>query len=159
MAYYVEGSGPAVALLQGGPGLASASLLPVAELLRQGFRVVRFDHVASTVSGLVDEIDKVREALCEEHWFVLGHSWGAAIAALYTDRYPTRTGGFVLVHPLEIASEFCDVGDCSAKNSTPKTDERFALEHAPDIAEALWEDLQAAYSDVTGEGYDLTAVA
>jgi pimeloyl-ACP methyl ester carboxylesterase len=159
MALYVEGSGPAVALLQGGPGLSSDSVAPVAELLRHGFRVVRFDHVASTVDGVVEEIEKVREALGEEHWFVLGHSWGAALAALYTVRFPARTAGLVLVHPLEVASEFCDQGNCAVEGSTPDTDERFALEHTPDVAEALWEDLQAAYPDTTGEGYDLTAVA
>jgi pimeloyl-ACP methyl ester carboxylesterase len=159
MAFYVEGSGPAVALLQGGPGLSSASAARVAELLRHGFRVARFDHVASTVDGLVDEIEEVREALGEEHWFVLGHSWGAAIAALYAVRHPARTAGLVLVHPLEVASEFCDEGDCSVEGGTPETDDRFALEDAPDVADALWEDLQAAYPDTTGEGYDLTAVA
>jgi pimeloyl-ACP methyl ester carboxylesterase len=159
MALYVEGAGPAVALLQGGPGLNSASLAPVAELLRHGFRVVRFDHVASTVDGLVNEIEKVREALGEEHWFVLGHRWGAAIAALYAAKYPARATGLVLVHPLEVASTFCDEGDCAAEVTTPETDDRFTVEHAPDVAEALWEDLQAAYPDKTGEGYDLTAVA
>lgn len=159
MALYVDGSGPAVALLQGGPGLSSGSLAPVAALLRHGFRIVRFDHVAVTVDGLVDEIEGVREAVGEEHWFVLGHSWGAAIAAAYAVRYPARTEGFVLVHPLEIASEFCGPGDCAAEGAIPETDDGFALEHAPDVAEALWEDLQAAYPDTTGEGYDLRAVA
>jgi pimeloyl-ACP methyl ester carboxylesterase len=159
MALYVEGSGPAVALLQGGPGLSSRSVAPAAELLRHCFRVVRFDPVASTVEGLVGEIEAVREAMGEDHWFVMGHSWGAAIAALYALRYPARTRGFVLVHPLEVASTFCDEGDGAAEGGTPETDERFALEHAPDLAEALWEDLQAAYPDRSGEGYDLTAAA
>src|SRR5258707_451581 len=142
MAFYSEGSGPAVALLQGGPGLSSASLAPAAERLRHGFRVVRFDHVASTLDGLVDGIEKVREALGEEQWFVLGHSWGAATAALYAAKYPERTKGLVLVHPLEIANEFGEAGDCSADSTTPAADEPFALEYAPDVAEALWEDLQ-----------------
>lgn len=139
--------------------MSSASMAPVAGLLRHGFRVVRFDHVASTVDGLVDGIEKVRAALGEQRWFVLGHSWGAAIAALYAVRYPGRTTGLVLVHPLEIASEFCEAGDGSPEGAMPETDDQFALEHAPDIAEALWEDLQAAYPDTSGEGYDLTAVA
>lgn len=146
-------------LLQGGPGLGSGSVAPAAELLRHCFRTVRFDPVASTVDGLVDEIESVREALGEEHWFVLGHSWGAAIAALYAVRYPARARGFVLVHPLEIASQFCGDGDGAAEGSAPETENSFALEHAPDMAEALWEDLQAAHPDKTGDGYDLTAVA
>src|SRR5258706_15596415 len=65
----------------------------------------------------------------------------------------------VLVHPLEIASEFCEAGDCSAESIAPAADEPFALEYAPDVAEALWEDLQAAYPDSSGEGYDLTGLA
>ncbi len=159
MAFYSEGSGPAVALLQGGPGLSSASVAPAAELLRQGFRVVRFDHVASTLGGLVDGIEKVRASLGEEQWFVLGHGWGAAIATVYAAKYPARTKGLVLAHPLEIASEFCRAGDGSAETPAAGADELFALDNAPDLAEALWEDLQAAYPDISGEGYDLAPVA
>ena len=134
-------------------------MAPAAELLRHGFRVVRFDHVASTVAGLVDGIEKARQALGEERWFVLGHSWGAAVAALYAAKYPARTKALILLHPLAIASEFCDAGGCSPESVTPATDEPFALDYAPDVAEALWEDLQATYSDTAGEGYDLTPVA
>jgi pimeloyl-ACP methyl ester carboxylesterase len=159
MPFYVEGSGPAVALLQGGPGLSSASVAPAAELLRQGFRVVRFDHVASTLSGLVDGIEKVRRSVGDEQWFVLGHSWGAAIAVLYAAKYPARTRGVVLAHPLEISSEFCEAGDRRAEGPAPVTSESLSLDYAPDIAEALWEDLQEEYPDAVGEGYDLTLVA
>jgi proline iminopeptidase len=159
MAFCMEGSGPTVALLQGGPGLSSASLVPAAELLREEFRVVRFDHVASTVAGLVHGIEKVRVVLGEEQWFVLGHGWGAAIAALYAAKFPERTKGLVLVHPLEIASEFCAAGDSSSESATPATNDPFAQEYAADVAEALWEDLQAAYPDTAAEGYDLRPVA
>ena len=97
-----------MALLQGGPRLGSGSVAPVAEFLRHRFRVVHFDHVASTLDGLVDGLENVRESLGEEHWFVLGHSWGAAVAAVYAATYLARTTG-VLAHPLEIASEFCNI--------------------------------------------------
>ena len=108
MAFHVDGSSPAVALLQGGPGFGSGSVAPVAELLRHRFRVVHFDHVASILDGLLDGLENVRESLGEEHWFVLGHSWGAAVAAVYAATYLARTTGLVLAHPLEIASEFCN---------------------------------------------------
>ncbi len=159
MALYVEGSGPAVALLQGGPGLSSRSVAPIAELLRDRFRVVRFEHGASTVGELVDEIETAREALGEERWCVLGHSWGAAMAALYAVKYPERTQGLILAHPMEVSSQFCDAGDSAAEEPQPEAGGRFALEQDPDVAEALWEDLQATCPDATGEGYDLTAIA
>jgi pimeloyl-ACP methyl ester carboxylesterase len=160
VALYIEGSGPAVAILQGGPGFTSRSVAPIGELLRDRFRVVRFEHADSTVSGLVDRIDTVRAELGEERWFVLGHSWGAAMAALYAVKYPERTRALILAHPMEVSSHFSEPPDDASSTEQPAgADERFAQEHDPDVAEALWEDLEDACPDATGEGYDLTAVA
>ncbi len=153
-----------MALLQGGPGLSSRSVAPIAELLRDRFRTVRFEHYASTVGDLVEEIEAARAALGAERWFVLGHSWGAAMAALYAVRYPERTQALVLAHPMEVSSQYCAAADAAAEHAAtegagPEPDGPFALEHDPDLAESLWEGLQDTCPDATGEGYDLTPVA
>jgi pimeloyl-ACP methyl ester carboxylesterase len=124
----------------------------ITDLLRDQFRVLRFDPSASTVGGLVDQIDQIRAELGEERWYVLGHSWGAALAALYAARYPERVSGLVLAHPLEISSEFC-----RSEDSWNEWDD--CWEHNAHLAEALWEDLEAVCPDASGEGYDLRPAA
>jgi pimeloyl-ACP methyl ester carboxylesterase len=142
-------------VLQGGPGLTSRSVAPIAERLQDDFRVIRFEHTGWSVRDVLAQMDAVRCDLCEERWFVLGHSWGAALASLYATTYPARVRALVLAHPLEISSAFCDLHDdglCGA-------DEQFAAEHDADVAALLWEDLEATYPDATCAGYDLAPVA
>ncbi|HLN01431.1 MAG TPA: alpha/beta hydrolase [Bryobacteraceae bacterium] len=155
MILHVEGAGPAMVVLQGGPGLSSRSVAPITDLLQDNFRVIRFDHTGWTVSDVLDQLEAVRNEVGEESWFVLAHSWGAALAAIYAREHPERVRGLILAHPLEISSAFCDgVGDllCGA-------DDPFALEHDSDVSEMLWEDLEATCPDATAEGYDLAPVA
>ena len=152
---HVEGSGPALVVLQGGPGLTSRSVAPIADLLQDNFRVIRFEHTGWNVRDVLEQIDAVRDGLGEQRWFVLGHSWGAALASLYATAYPDRVRGVVLAHPLEISTAFCDPGDDALCGG----DEQFAEEHDADVAAMLWEDLEATCPDTTGEGYDLAPVA
>jgi len=151
---HIEGSGPAIVVLQGGPGLSSRSVAPIAELLAENFRVIRFDHTGWTVADVLDQLEAARMEAGEESWFVLGHSWGAAMATLYAQSYPERVRGLLFAHPLEISSAFCDrTGDLSCGG-----EDLFALEHDADVAEMLWEDLEAVCPDATEEGYDLAPV-
>lgn len=152
---HVEGSGAALVVLQGGPGLSSRSVAPIAERLQDDFRVIRFEHTGWTVRDILEQMDAVRDDLGEERWFVLGHSWGAAVASLYATAYPERVRGLVLAHPLEISSAFCEPGDDTLCGG----DEECGEEHDADVAAMLWEDLEVEYPDATGEGYDLTPVA
>ncbi len=142
-------------MLQGGPGLTSRSVAPVADLLQDNFRVIRFEHTGWSVRDVLEQIDAVRDGLGEERWFVLGHSWGAALASLYATACPERVRGLVLAHPLEISTDFCDPGDDAPCGG----DEQWAEEHDADVAALLWEDLDATCPDATGEGYDLAPVA
>ena len=152
MPLYVEGSGPSVIVLQGGPGLTSRSIAPIGDLLRDRFRVIRMEHAAATVAELVNRMETVRAEIGEERWFVVGHSWGAAIASMYALAHPHRVRGLVLAHPMEISSQFLD------QSENPLSDPNESWEHDPDLAEALWEDLEANCPDATGDGYDLTAM-
>jgi pimeloyl-ACP methyl ester carboxylesterase len=150
----VDGTGPAIVVVQGGPGLTSRSVAPIADLLQDSFRVIRFDHACGTVADLLHHMDAVRSDLGEESWFVLGHSWGAVLAALYARNHPDRVHALVLAHPLEISSAFCDL----ASDASGGFDDHFSQDHDADVAEMLWEDLEALCPDTAGEGYDLAPV-
>ena len=142
-------------VLQGGPGLSSRSVAPITDLLGDNFRAIRFDHSGWTVTDVLDQLEAVRTEVGEESWFVLAHSWGAALAALYAREHPERVRGLILAHPLEISSAFCDgTGDQLCGGDDP-----FALEHDADVAEMLWEDLEATCPDATADGYNLAPVA
>lgn len=132
--------------------MTSRSVAPIVDLLQDQFRVIRFEHAGWTVGGLLNQMDAVREELGEESWFVLGHSWGAAIASLYAAAHPERVRGLVLANPLEISSGFFEpVNDMVSGANEP-----FSEEHDPDVADMLWEDLENTCPDAGGEGYDLT---
>lgn len=106
----IEGSGPSLILLHGGPGLTADSVEPISRLLRNNFQVVRFDQQGCsreqglTVGKLVGQIEELRQWLGEDTVVLLGHSWGAGLAALYADAYPAHVAALVFVHPMEIAS-------------------------------------------------------
>lgn len=142
-------------VLQGGPGLSSRSVAPMVDLLQENFRVTRFDHAGWTLAGVLDQLEAARSEAGEKSWFVVGHSWGAALAALYAREHPERVRGLILAHPLEISTAFCDhAGDMLCGGDDP-----FAVDHDPDVAEMLWEDLEATCPDAAEEGYDLAPVA
>ena len=142
-------------VLPGGPGLSSRSVAPVSELLCNRFRVARIENTCNSIHSLLDEIEAARKQLSEERWFVIGHGWSAAMAALYAAAHPECVRGVVLAHPIEISSDYYDVSAESVESPERVT----ADECQPDLAEALWEDLQSKWPDSTGEGYDLSAVA
>ena len=155
MTVHIEGAGPALVVLQGGPGLSSRSVAPIVDLLHDSFRVIRFDHTGWTVGVVLAPLEAVRGEVGEDSWFVMGHSWGAALAALYARSHSERVRGLILTHPLEISSAFCD----SPGDSFCGADDPFAQEHDADVAEVLWEDLEELCPDAAGEGYDLAPVA
>jgi pimeloyl-ACP methyl ester carboxylesterase len=103
-----------VLVLPGGPGLSSRSVAPVSELLRNRFRVARIENTCNSIHALLEGIEAARKQLSEGRWFVIGHGWGAAMAALYAAVHPERVRGVVLAHPIEISSDYYDVAaECS----------------------------------------------
>jgi proline iminopeptidase len=151
---YAEGAGLALLLLQGGPGLTSRSVAPASELLRGRFQVIPLERGNETISGLIDQMETVRRELGHEQWFVLGHSWGAAMAVLYAARHPERVAGLVLAHPMEISSAFTE----PACGDAPDEDQ-LTLDFDQHVGDALWDNLHQSWPDASGDGYDLTPVA
>lgn len=98
-----SGAGPALLLFNGGPG-CSDYLAPVAELLRDVCRVVRFEPRGCgrsvwdgnyDLETLVSDAEAIREFHGIDRWIVGGHSHGPNVALAYALRHPTRTLGVI----------------------------------------------------------------
>jgi proline iminopeptidase len=51
---------------------------------------------ANTTLNLVADIERIREHLRIERWFLVGGSWGSTLALAYAERFPQRVMGLVL---------------------------------------------------------------
>lgn len=113
--YRVDGSGSrVVVVLHGGPGFThdylADDLLPLAD----AHRVINYDQRGSGRSTLVtgadaldarrfvDDLEAVRLHFGLQRLTLLGHSWGAAVAALYAMRHPQCVERLVLVGPMPL---------------------------------------------------------
>lgn len=107
LAQYGKPTAPAAVVLHGGPGSGtSPSVIEWFDLSRQ--RVVLFDQrgsgqslphgelVNNTSQRLVADIEHIRSHLGIDRWMVVGGSWGATLALLYTAQHADRIRGLVL---------------------------------------------------------------
>jgi proline iminopeptidase len=102
----VEGSGPPLLLVHGGPGLWD-HLGDLASLLRTDFTVHRWDQRGCGRSGPAPGYDlevarrDVRELRAawgvDRRWALVGHSWGAYLALLTATRHSESTAALVYV--------------------------------------------------------------
>jgi len=97
------GSGPALVLCHGGPGLWDY-LEPLGALLDDRFLVHRYDQRGCgrstgdgpyTVAQFIADLDGVRQATGHARWWVGGHSWGAELAPRYALAHPGRVCGVI----------------------------------------------------------------
>jgi proline iminopeptidase len=101
-----RGSGRALVLCHGGPGLWD-NVDDLAELLGDLFTVCTYDQRGCGRSGgrqgpytaarFVADLDAVRDASGSERTVVGGHSWGAVLALLYAAAHPERVEGVIYV--------------------------------------------------------------
>jgi proline iminopeptidase len=106
------GQGEPVIVLHGGPGFNEAYLVPDLEPLSKKFRLVYYDQRGAgrstvvsdpallTPEAFVEDLDRVREASHAGRVALLGHSWGAGLAALYLQAHPDRVSRLLLVDPI-----------------------------------------------------------
>ena len=107
VAQYGQPDAPAAVVLHGGPGSGTQpSVLEWFDLARQ--RVVLFDQrgagqsqphgeiINNNSTKLVADIEMIRERLGIERWMVVGGSWGATLALLYTAQHARRIRAMVL---------------------------------------------------------------
>ena len=109
LAGWVEGEGPPVLLLHGGPGLSYDYLDWLAEDLGSGYRIAAFQQRGlepSTVDGpfdlptAIDDVAAVLDALGWERALVVGHSWGGHLLAHVAVAAPERLLGALAVDML-----------------------------------------------------------
>lgn len=103
-----------VVVLHGGPGFSLDYLADDLAPLAQGARVIFYDQRGAGRSTLVDDadgldarrfvddLDAVRRHFGLERLTLLGHSWGAGVAALYAIRHPERVERLLLVGPMPL---------------------------------------------------------
>jgi proline iminopeptidase len=108
---YVEESGDPQGLpilfVHGGPG-GGCSAEDRRFFDPEKFRIILFDQrgagrskphaelEGNNTTNLIDDIEKIREALGVKNWILFGGSWGSTLSLLYTQKYPERVNGLIL---------------------------------------------------------------
>ncbi|PKA84222.1 proline iminopeptidase [Ulvibacter sp. MAR_2010_11] len=103
------GEGPALVVINGGPGMSSNGFVGLAESLCETNTVILFDQrgtgksVMNEVSAktitmdlMVADMEVIRKNLGFEEWIVMGHSFGGMLASYYTSKFPERVKGLIL---------------------------------------------------------------
>jgi len=110
--YEVEGSGPPLLLVAGGPGLSHAYFHPYFSTLKDSFQIIYFDAFGCGRSGRddstktysmaadVEHIEMLRKALKLEQISLLGHSYGGFVAQLYALRYGSSVSRLILCNTI-----------------------------------------------------------
>jgi proline iminopeptidase len=113
-----EGRGTPVIVIHGGPGLHSRSLAADLEPLARHHRLVFYDQRGSgrstlsrgvTADVMVRDLEALRRRLGLAKVTLLGHSWGAGLAALYASAHPTLVSRLVLVSSMPLRAVTLDV--------------------------------------------------
>src|SRR5580765_5342309 len=110
--YRIVGSGPdTIIVLHGGPGLQSQYLTTALDPLAYGRALIYYDQrgrgqsdavgdsTALTAAHDVEDLDSLRRSFGLTRVTLLGHHWGAVLAALYAKRFPEHVKRLLLVSP------------------------------------------------------------
>lgn len=110
---YVQdiGEGPALVLLNGGPGNSLHAFHPEFMSASEFARVIFYDRrgqgqsewkpgTGYTVAQAIADLDGLRETLGLDGWILVGHSWGGFLALAYAVQHADRTRGIVLIDAL-----------------------------------------------------------
>lgn len=114
--YYrlVGAAADTVVVLHGGPGFSMEYFAGDLEPLAAGHTLLFYDQRGTGRSSLVtdsidldaqrfaDDLEAVRSQFGLARLTLLGHSWGAGLAAIYASRYPHRVGRLIVVGSLPL---------------------------------------------------------
>ncbi len=110
--YESEGTGEALVLISGGPGISHDYFHPYFSSLRDSFRVIYFDAFGRgksdrakerneySLSRDVEDVEGLRRALGLGKINLLGHSYGGVVAQAYALRFPESLRRLILVDTL-----------------------------------------------------------
>ncbi len=95
--------------LHGGPGMSHDYLMPLSDLANYGIKVILYDQFGCgksdapgdkskfTIDYAVEEVEGVRKKLCpEDKIFLMGSSYGGALALAYALKYQKNLRGLVI---------------------------------------------------------------
>lgn len=134
--YESEGSGPALVLISGGPGISHDYFHPYFSSLANSYRVVYFDALGRgksdrakspkdyTLSRDVEDVEGLRNALGLGKVTLLGHSYGGIVAQAYALRFAGSLQRLILVDSLFSAEMWQANNDNSnreLRNQFPET--------------------------------------
>ena len=111
---WLDGAGPPVLLLHGGPGLSFEYLDQLGDELSPDFRVAAYQQRGlepSTLSGpftiaqAVDDAVSVLDGLGWDRALIIGHSWGGQLALRLVAGHPERVAGALAVDPLGVVGD------------------------------------------------------
>ena len=113
--YEIEGAGPALIMLNGGPGF-SHEYLEATKVLAADARLVYFDQRGTgrsdkadprdyTVAANVADVENLRQALGLGPCGVFGHSWGGMLAQAYALEHPKSVTRLVLADTFSSAAD------------------------------------------------------
>ena len=124
------GEGPTILLLHGGPGASSDYLVPLMDLARDGFRVVRYDQLGSrrsdkpvdvalyNVPRFTEEVEIVRTSLDLGRVHLVGQSWGSFLGLEYALTHPRGLESLTLYSGAASTAE-CVAGMDSLRAALP----------------------------------------
>ncbi len=108
----MQGQGPTVVVVHGGPGMSHDYLAPGLAYLSRGYRVVHYDQRLSgrsapscdpaqiTMAQWVEDLEALRQRLGVDSMILLSHSWGSLVAMRYAASYPGHVAGLVFLNPV-----------------------------------------------------------
>ena len=110
LAYRVQGDGPPLVCVPGGPmrdsvylgdlgGLSASRRLIMLDLRGTGRSAKPADPASYRCDRLVDDVAALRDHLGLDRMDLLGHSAGANVAAMYAARHPGQVSKLTLVAP------------------------------------------------------------
>jgi len=106
---WVDGAGPNVLLLHGGPGLAADLLDELRDELLPDYRVALYqqrglspstEQGPFTIDSAVADVEHVLDGLGWDRAYVVGHSWGGHLVLHLAVRLPRRLNGVLAVDPV-----------------------------------------------------------
>lgn len=120
--YEIEGQGPPMLLLNGGPGLPHEYLQSL-KALSERVRLVFYDQRGTgrsdksptreyTIPANVSDLENLRQALGLGQCIVFGHSWGGMLAQAYALQYPQSLSRLVLA---DTFSSIADLNETLAR--------------------------------------------
>jgi len=165
--HFADGSGKKVLVVHGGPGYPFTQPLAGLQPLINRYEFIYydqrgcgkstrpFDRFASTnyfknmtvleqtlgLGAQIADIERIRQLLGEEKLTIVGHSFGAFLAALYAAEFPDRVRGLVLVSPATVLVMPATGGGLYAQ-----------------ISKLLPDSLKQAYNDFQAEYFNFSKI-